>query len=185
MKQGRVVLCLLFASGCVDVTVNNESGTGGSSSVCSLGGTVGGTLGSGGAISKPAKATDKITLRGNLDQTETALVWDPRSPKTTSNFMTSLTVYDSVGKAIQLDLYFNKNDALNIQAGDSGDWTYYVMTDGANLAFQPDGATAATPGTDTQIAQSEHCASTPRGVLYPTQRPTRVSTPKVPWALRS
>jgi flagellar hook protein FlgE len=158
MKQGRVVLYLLFASGCIDVTVNNGSGAGGTSSVCNLGGTAGSTLGSGGstgsggAVSKPARATDRITLRGNLDQTATAFTWDPSSPKTTSNFTTSLTVYDSVGKAIQLDIYFNKNDAVNIQAGDSGDWTYHVMTDGANLAFQFDGATPGIPGTDTPIA---------------------------------
>jgi len=119
MKQGRVVLYLLFASGCVDITVNTQSGADGSSTVCSLGGTAGG---SGGSIAKPARATDNITLRGNLDQTAWILTWDPVSPKTTSNFTTSLTVYDSLGKTIQVDLYFSKDDASHLEPGDSGDW---------------------------------------------------------------
>jgi flagellar hook protein FlgE len=105
-----------------------------------------------GNASAPAKSTDSVTIRGNLDQTAQALTWDPANPKTSSNFTTSMTVYDSLGKAIQLDIYFSKNDATGTQAGDSGDWTYHVMTDGANLAFNSDGATAATPGTATQVA---------------------------------
>jgi flagellar hook protein FlgE len=104
-----------------------------------------------GNASAPAKATDSITIRGNLDQTATPLTWDPASPKTTSNFTTSMTVYDSLGKAIQLDIYFAKNDETNTQAGDSGDWTYHVMTDGANLASDALGA-PATAGTATEVA---------------------------------
>jgi len=105
-----------------------------------------------GNASAPAKATDSITIRGNLDQTATAMTWDPTNPKTSSNFTTSMTVYDSLGKAIQLDIYFSKNDATGTQAGDSGDWTYHVMTDGGNLAFGADGATPGVPGTATQVA---------------------------------
>jgi flagellar hook protein FlgE len=106
-----------------------------------------------GNASAPAKATDSITIRGNLDQTAAATTWDPANPKTSSNFTTSMTVYDSLGKAIQLDIYFSKNDpATGTQAGDSGDWTYHVMTDGANLAFGADGATPGVAGTATQVA---------------------------------
>jgi flagellar hook protein FlgE len=105
-----------------------------------------------GNASAPAKATDSITIRGNLDQTAEAMTWDPTTPKTSSNFTTSMTVYDSLGKAIQLDIYFSKNDAANTQTGDSGDWTYHVMTDGANLAFGGDGSTPAVAGTATEVA---------------------------------
>jgi flagellar hook protein FlgE len=66
-----------------------------------------------------------------------------------------MTVYDSLGKAIQLDIYFSKNDPTDptaTQPGDSGDWTYHVMTDGANLAFGADGTTASVAGTATQVA---------------------------------
>jgi flagellar hook protein FlgE len=108
-----------------------------------------------GNASAPAKATDEITIRGNLDQTAELKTWDPTNPKTTSNFTTSMTVYDSLGKAIQLDIYFSRKDPVNdptYVAGDSGDWTYHVMTDGANLAFEKDGTTPATEGTITEIA---------------------------------
>jgi flagellar hook protein FlgE len=105
-----------------------------------------------GNASAPAKATDSITIRGNLDQTAGPMTWDPANPKVTSNFTTSMTVYDSLGKAIQLDIYFSKSDTAGTQAGDSGDWTYHVMTDGGNLAFGADGATAGVSGTATQVA---------------------------------
>jgi flagellar hook protein FlgE len=105
-----------------------------------------------GNASAPAKATDGITIRGNLDQTAIPPTWDPANPKETSNFTTSMTVYDSLGKAIQLDIYFCKNNAAGTQAGDSGDWTYHVMTDGVNLAFQANGTTPAVAGTATQVA---------------------------------
>jgi flagellar hook protein FlgE len=108
-----------------------------------------------GNASAPAKATDEITIRGNLDQTAEPLVWNAATPKTTSNFTTSMTVYDSLGKPIQLDIYFSKKDPLTdptYVAGDSGDWTYHVMTDGGNLGFNSDGSTPATAGTVTEVA---------------------------------
>jgi len=154
MKQYRLVLSLLFwASGCVNITVNHGSSVGdaGGSVVGSgLGGTSGGTRGASG--SQPPRATDSITLRGNLDQSSFDPGWNPTNPKTTANFITSLTVYDSVGKAIQLDIYFGKDDTVRAQPGDSGSWTYHVMTDGINLAFESDGTRSPSPGMDTQIA---------------------------------
>lgn len=110
-----------------------------------------------GNASAPAKATDEITIRGNLDQTAKALTWDPTTPKTTSNFTTSMTVYDSLGKPIQLDIYFCKMDPSDpaYPSGNdnqSGAWTYHVMTDGGNLGFEHDGTTPATKGTITEIA---------------------------------
>jgi flagellar hook protein FlgE len=105
-----------------------------------------------GSASAPAKATDSITIRGNLNQTAETMTWDPTNPKTTSNFTTSMTVYDSLGKAIQLDIYFSKNDPAANQPGESGDWTYHVMTDGVNLSLEGDNATPATPGKVTEVA---------------------------------
>lgn len=105
-----------------------------------------------GNASAPARATDEITIRGNLDQTAEFRTWDPAAPKTTSNFTTSMTVYDSLGKPIQLDIYFSKNDPTGNQPGESGVWTYHVMTDGRNLSYEADGSTPATPGTTTEVA---------------------------------
>jgi len=104
-----------------------------------------------GNASAPAEATSSITIRGNLDQTATAMTFDPATPKTTSNFTTSMTVYDSLGKAMQLDIYFTKGDPANNTAGDSGDWTYHVMTDGVNLAADATGG-PVTEGTAYEVA---------------------------------
>lgn len=106
-----------------------------------------------GNASAPAAATSSITIRGNLDQNAAAPpTFDPTTPQTTSNFNTSMTVYDSLGNPIQLNIYFSKTDAADTQAGDSGDWTYHVVTDGKNLATESDGVTAATPGKPTEVA---------------------------------
>jgi len=104
-----------------------------------------------GNASAPAEATDSITIRGNLDQKAVAPTWDPANPKTTSNFTTSMTVYDSLGNAIQLNVYFCKNDAASTTAGDSGDWTYHVMTDGANVSADMNGASTVA-GTPAEVS---------------------------------
>jgi flagellar hook protein FlgE len=107
-----------------------------------------------GNASAPAKATDAITIRGNLNQTATPVAWDATNPKATSNFTTSMTVYDSLGKAIQLDIYFCKDDPADpntpLAAGESGTWTYHVMTDGANLGA--DAAGNPDPSGPTEVA---------------------------------
>jgi flagellar hook protein FlgE len=110
-----------------------------------------------GNASAPAKATDNITIRGNLDQT--AAVTDPTfsaaDAKDTSNFNTTMTVYDSLGNAIQLNIYFCKKDPANAtNPADSGEWTYHVLTDGGNLSV--DGAgNATTAGTASEVATGE------------------------------
>ncbi|MGB8296569.1 MAG: flagellar hook protein FlgE [Polyangia bacterium] len=95
-----------------------------------------------GNASAPAKATDDITVRGNLDSraTPTEATWDVTNAKDTSNFSTSMVVYDSLGKPVQLDVYFCMDSV--------GDWHYHAVTDGANL-------TGGTPNTATEVATGE------------------------------
>jgi len=107
-----------------------------------------------GNASAPAKATDSITIRGNLDQTAapTDSTFDATDAKDTSNFNTTMTVYDSLGNAIQLNIYFCKKDpANNADPADSGDWTYHVLTDGGNLSSDPAG-NPTTAGTAAEVA---------------------------------
>ena len=110
-----------------------------------------------GNASAPAKATDSITIRGNLDQTAppTDSTFSVADAKDTSNFNTTMTVYDSLGNAIQLNIYFCKKDpANNTTPTDSGEWTYHVLTDGGNLSV--DGAgNATTAGTASEVATGE------------------------------
>jgi len=98
-----------------------------------------------GNASAPAKATDNITIRGNLNVQSDVLTWDILDPKNTSNFTTSMTVYDSLGKPLQLEIYFCKEDPALNGLDESGNWTYHVLTDGAGLS-------GGNPGEATEVA---------------------------------
>jgi hypothetical protein len=100
----------------------------------------------------PGAATENITIRGNLDPSAPPVTLNSTVAAAPSNFNTSVIVYNSFGRPIQLDVYFSKNDAANTQPGDLGDWTYYVVTDGGNLDAESDGTTPATMGTPTAVA---------------------------------
>jgi flagellar hook protein FlgE len=82
-------------------------------------------------------ATNEITITANLDSRAPVLVFDPLDPAGTANGSTSITVFDSLGAAHTLDIYFNNNGANS--------YTYNVMADGAELA-------GGTAGTQTLIS---------------------------------
>jgi flagellar hook protein FlgE len=124
-------------------------------------GNITGTLGDlqVGSVSSPPRATANVTLRGNLDAAATAptAAWNVATPipmpgtaaaPGNYNFSTSTTVYDSLGKAIPVDVYFRKTAA---------GWDWYATTDGGNL-------TGGTAGTRTQIATGAFTFNT-SGVL--------------------
>jgi hypothetical protein len=79
----------------------------------------------------PVAATTGITMRGNLDATAVPTIFDPDNVQTTSDFSTALTVYDRLGKAIDIEIFFCMNEV--------GDWTYHVTTAPQNLASAGDG----------------------------------------------
>ena len=81
-------------------------------------------------------ATTEIEVTANLDPRDAILTFDILNPDTTSNFSTSITVFDSLGTARTLDVYFN-NAGGNL-------YNYTVVADGAELA-------GGTPGTDTIV----------------------------------
>jgi flagellar hook protein FlgE len=91
-----------------------------------------------GSATAPAKPTDNITVRGNLDAqaAPTQPLWDPADAKGTSNFSTSMVVYDSLGKPVQMDIYFCMDTV--------GNWNYHAIADGGNL-------TGGTAGTATEV----------------------------------
>lgn len=72
-----------------------------------------------------ATPTTEVSMRMNLDSRDNAKVFDPKNPDKTSNFNTSVTVYDSVGTARLVTLYFNKQ-------AEGGAWEYHAMVDGAD-----------------------------------------------------
>lgn len=87
----------------------------------------------------PAVATTNAKMTLNLDSTSAtpALPWDPANPGTTANYTTSMTAYDSLGNAHQVQVSFRDNGG--------GNWEWHATTDGAGL-------TGGTAGTATEIA---------------------------------
>lgn len=71
-----------------------------------------------------ATPSSEVKMSMNLDSRENSKVFDPKNPDKTSNFNTSVTVYDSVGTARLITLYFNKSP--------DGSWDYHALVDGAD-----------------------------------------------------
>lgn len=88
----------------------------------------------------PAVASTEVGISMNLDSRENAKVFDPNNPDKTSNFNTSMTVYDNIGTARLMTVYFNKTQ--------DGNWDYHAMVDGAD-------ATGGTPGKMVEMANGK------------------------------
>ncbi len=85
------------------------------------------------------KPTSTIEIDANLDANDalpSVTPFDPLDPTNSSNFSTSTTVYDSLGNAHSVDIYFEKTAA---------GWSYHALVDGGELA-------GGTAGTSTEIA---------------------------------
>lgn len=92
-----------------------------------------------GAASALPQATADVTVRANLQADATVpAAWDPTSPGSTSNFSTSMTIYDSIGTAHQVQMFFRRSG--------TGAWEWHAMTDGGTLnaaSYTPPAAAGA------------------------------------------
>lgn len=71
-------------------------------------------------------ATSKLAITANLDATAAnPPIWDVQKPGTTSNFSTSMTVYDSVGNSHSVNVYFTKTG--------TGAWDYHALVEGGEV----------------------------------------------------
>lgn len=86
----------------------------------------------------PPKITENIEMTANLDSNEPILtaVWDPQDPSGTSNFSSTITVYDSLGDAHSMDIYFRKTAANTFD--------YHVLASG-------DEVVPAAPGLNVEV----------------------------------
>jgi flagellar hook protein FlgE len=86
----------------------------------------------------PASPSALVTLAVNLDSNETVRpAFDPTTPSTTSNFSNNATVYDSLGNAHEISLFYHKNG--------SNSWDFHAMVDGGEL-------TGGAAGVPTEVA---------------------------------
>jgi flagellar hook protein FlgE len=91
-----------------------------------------------GARQSPPVATTNARLTLNLDgDALPPAAFDPLDPTATSNFPTSITIYDSLGKPHNAEVYF--------RAQGGGAWEWHALVDGGEL-------TGGTAGTGTEIA---------------------------------
>ncbi len=106
----------------------------------------------------PPKPTTEMKVAANLDASATAptLPWDPASPGATSNFATSMTVYDSLGNGHALDVYFRQTAP--------GAWDYHVLAKGSEVAGgPPTGSVEVGGGTLAFDTAGALAAVTPTG----------------------
>jgi flagellar hook protein FlgE len=78
------------------------------------------------ALSPRPTTAMNVTANLNANATPPAAAWDPQNPSSTSNFSTTLNVYDSLGNAHQLGVYF-------VAAG-SNNWSYHVVANGGEVS---------------------------------------------------
>ncbi len=72
-----------------------------------------------------AQATENVKVSMNLDSRVEVKEFNPERPEETSNFSNSMTVYDNVGTARLVTVFYNKAENNN--------WTYRVMADGTDV----------------------------------------------------
>jgi flagellar hook protein FlgE len=84
-----------------------------------------------------ATATSEVKFSMNLDSRENVRQFNPESPDKSSNFNSSVTIYDSTGAARLVTMYYNKLQ--------DGNWEYHAMVDGKD-------ANGGTPGKMVEMA---------------------------------
>ena len=80
-----------------------------------------------GPTALPATLTSAVRMGVNLDANSTIpQAWDPANPAGTSNFSSTVTVYDSLGNGHQVITYFNKTG--------TNSWDFHAMVDGGEIS---------------------------------------------------
>jgi flagellar hook protein FlgE len=84
------------------------------------------------------QATTTMTVTANLDSNAAVptAAWNAQNPAATSNFSTSISVFDSLGNAHTIDVYFRKTGA--------GAWEYHALGKAAEV-------TTPAPGAGTDV----------------------------------
>ncbi|MGB0454594.1 MAG: flagellar hook protein FlgE [Bacteriovoracaceae bacterium] len=78
-----------------------------------------------GSTTIPARATEEVKINMNIDSREDVKQFNTEDPEKTSNFTTSVTVYDNIGTPRVATVYFNKTG--------NNSWEYHAMVDGKDV----------------------------------------------------
>lgn len=79
----------------------------------------------------PPAPTTRLTLSANLDVREASLSesFDPKRPEETSNYSTTVSIFDSLGNAHKCTLYFRRTDDKN-----QNSWDWHALVDGNEIS---------------------------------------------------
>lgn len=78
-----------------------------------------------GGTTIPAKATKDVLMSMNLDSRTNKQEFNIEQPEKTSAFSNTMTIYDNVGTARTITVYYNKTD--------NNQWEYHVAADGKDV----------------------------------------------------
>lgn len=109
----------------------------------------------------PPQMTSTVQIVANLDSTQTTpvLPWDPANPIATSNYSTSMTIYDSQGNAHTATMYFRKTGA--------NAWDWHAIIPDATAGSPVDGTLTFDPlGTGMLVAQTP-LATAAQNITFP------------------
>jgi flagellar hook protein FlgE len=119
------------------------------------------------------KATSSLTLAANLNSSDpVAGAWNPQNPTAGSSFQATYQVYDSLGDAHSVNVYFANNGG--------GSWSYHVLANGSEIQ-------GGTAGQNSEIASGSLTFNTNGALQSETSASPGVSfvgaTPNQPLAL--
>jgi flagellar hook protein FlgE len=129
------------------------------------------------SINSQPNDTSAMSVFSNLDvRDSTVAAFDIATPETTSNFTSTITVYDSLGQSHVLNIYYRKNQAIadTVVPGNGGTaygggatWTGAYGAVGGNewLWYAVTGASDSTAGVD-QVQAQGRLEFTTDGALY-------------------
>ena len=95
------------------------------------------------SINSQPDDTNTVTVFSNLDsRASTLAAFDVATAETTSNFTSTITVYDSLGQGHVLNIYYRKNEAISVANGyaaghpalGGNQWQWYAVV-GASDSF--------------------------------------------------
>jgi flagellar hook protein FlgE len=114
-----------------------------------------------GTTTFPPLPTSNVNLVANVDSSDSVIgaPFDVNNPSTTSNFSTSMTVYDSLGNGHLISVYFQKT----AEAPTGNTWNYYAVVNGSD-SFS---GNAEVQAQGTLTFTSSGALDTESAVTYP------------------
>ncbi|MBN4054144.1 flagellar hook protein FlgE [Nitrospira defluvii] len=108
----------------------------------------------------PPISTAEISMIANLDSSAAVQTFAVATPSATSNFSTSMTVFDSFGADHQVNIYFSKT--INASTGNT--WTFNAVVDAADATA----GTATIMATGTLLFGTDGTLQNEGAVSFPT-----------------